>query len=567
MYVSGENYSLPLFARVDVGAVAVAPVGTVTSGLTTAEVQALIELHAGAANVHHTPPAPPAPGLTTTEVQALIDSAISGIPTPETPTATVQLYELSVNTRSGDGLATSDVETYLSATGDFLFFADTSVLGMQEVGGFARLRDIKISIPTGGTLTSVYNVNVEQGSDQDVTSDFDLVTGTSTDYIWDVPNSVSQRKFYILVRVDVGLAESVGGVGGGGLTESEVQALIDASGGGGTQYTLPAATASTRGGVKAVTNAIIDASTSTGIFGWAISHVKRIVTAIVPAWARDATTLIPANKLGNAPVSGVPTVLSSSADAAARGIEELVGPLRGELVIDVERFQGLSSRALQGFPRLSVTTPVSPVNYLMSTSMRRFGSSGVSFVHFKNPLATYGTDVNWVWRNRVRIILGTTEFPIPCVVLRYDYTSGLPDIGITQSASREWEYFLAESSSSSERFYFNLHLPAPYFRPDYAINPQQPTQTPPGFPVSSAFMVCRLPSYATGLDLTLFRVKYSFPPNTSFTSTPILPENRESHEIDPTHQRYQSAHIVTSAGQADRYKSTGLNIDSDGGDF
>ena len=52
------------------------------------------------------------------------------------------------------------------------------------------------------------------------------------------------------------------------------------------EYTLPAAAPGTRGGVQAVTNAIIDAGTSTGIFGWAISHVRRLVEAVVPAWAR-----------------------------------------------------------------------------------------------------------------------------------------------------------------------------------------------------------------------------------------------------------------------------------------
>ena len=43
-----------------------------------------------------------------------------------------------------------------------------------------------------------------------------------------------------------------------------------------------------RGGVQAVTNAIIDANTSTGIFGWGLSHVRRVVAAVVPAWAREA---------------------------------------------------------------------------------------------------------------------------------------------------------------------------------------------------------------------------------------------------------------------------------------
>ena len=66
---------------------------------------------------------------------------------------------------------------------------------------------------------------------------------------------------------------------------------------------LPAAAAGARGGVQAITNAIVDANTSTGIFGWAISHVRRLIHAIVPAWAREGdATAIPAAKLSNAPI-------------------------------------------------------------------------------------------------------------------------------------------------------------------------------------------------------------------------------------------------------------------------
>ena len=104
------------------------------------------------------------------------------------------------------------------------------------------------------------------------------------------------------------------------LTGDQIAALLDTAigtdwrtGGTGTPYTLPASTSSTRGGVLAVTNSIIDTGTSTGIFGWAISHVKRAINAIVPEWARDGNGLrIPAEKL--------PPVVSET-EAAAKGIE------------------------------------------------------------------------------------------------------------------------------------------------------------------------------------------------------------------------------------------------------
>ena len=71
-----------------------------------------------------------------------------------------------------------------------------------------------------------------------------------------------------------------------------------------TPYVLPAAAPATRGGVQAITNAIIDTGTSTGIFGWAISHVRRAVNAIVPTWAQIGNTdLVPDAKLRAASVT------------------------------------------------------------------------------------------------------------------------------------------------------------------------------------------------------------------------------------------------------------------------
>ena len=64
-------------------------------------------------------------------------------------------------------------------------------------------------------------------------------------------------------------------------------------------YVLPAAAAAKRGGVNAVTNSIIDANTSTGIFGWGLSHIRRIIGAVVPSWAR-------AGSGGTFPASVVP---------------------------------------------------------------------------------------------------------------------------------------------------------------------------------------------------------------------------------------------------------------------
>ena len=65
-------------------------------------------------------------------------------------------------------------------------------------------------------------------------------------------------------------------------------------------YTLPAAAPGTRGGVEAVTNDIIDTGTSTKIFGWAISHVKRIVNSI-------ALPLTGGTMTGKLTLDGAPT--------------------------------------------------------------------------------------------------------------------------------------------------------------------------------------------------------------------------------------------------------------------
>ena len=67
---------------------------------------------------------------------------------------------------------------------------------------------------------------------------------------------------------------------------AELIPLIQAKG---DPYVLPAAAPGVRGGVQAVTNAIMDTGTSTGIFGWGLSHVRRMIEAIVPSWARQAS--------------------------------------------------------------------------------------------------------------------------------------------------------------------------------------------------------------------------------------------------------------------------------------
>ena len=65
-------------------------------------------------------------------------------------------------------------------------------------------------------------------------------------------------------------------------------------------YVLPDASDTVKGGVLTVTDAIIDAGTSNSFFAWGISQVTRLINRLIPAWARDDTTPIPADKLTNA---------------------------------------------------------------------------------------------------------------------------------------------------------------------------------------------------------------------------------------------------------------------------
>ena len=68
----------------------------------------------------------------------------------------------------------------------------------------------------------------------------------------------------------------------------------------GGDYTLPQATTDTLGGVKGITTDIINAGTSTGIFGWTIANITRLVQAIVPEWARSGNTdRFPSSKMGS----------------------------------------------------------------------------------------------------------------------------------------------------------------------------------------------------------------------------------------------------------------------------
>lgn len=73
-----------------------------------------------------------------------------------------------------------------------------------------------------------------------------------------------------------------------------------AGGGGGSPYVLPAATTTTLGGVRGVTQAIVDAATSTAIFGWDIPNLLRLVRTQIVSWARQGdVSTIPAAKLGS----------------------------------------------------------------------------------------------------------------------------------------------------------------------------------------------------------------------------------------------------------------------------
>jgi len=75
-------------------------------------------------------------------------------------------------------------------------------------------------------------------------------------------------------------------------------------------YTLPAATAKVRGGVVGITNDIIDADTSTAWFAWGISHVKKVVNAIVDPVKTLAEAALPKSGgtlTGKLTLDGAPT--------------------------------------------------------------------------------------------------------------------------------------------------------------------------------------------------------------------------------------------------------------------
>ncbi len=70
-----------------------------------------------------------------------------------------------------------------------------------------------------------------------------------------------------------------------------------------SKYRAPVA--NERGGPFGVTNADVDGGgRATTFLAWTRKHIVRLVNRIVPLWARDAVTAIPADKLTNAPGSG-----------------------------------------------------------------------------------------------------------------------------------------------------------------------------------------------------------------------------------------------------------------------
>ena len=101
--------------------------------------------------------------------------------------------------------------------------------------------------------------------------------------------------------------------GGGGISiaqvDDRVEALVYTWAHVGDTTLIPSdklrlATSALRGAVFGITNAIVltrDGHTAATLYGWSRSHVKRLIERIVPAWARDASTLIPTGKLTLAP--------------------------------------------------------------------------------------------------------------------------------------------------------------------------------------------------------------------------------------------------------------------------
>ena len=120
------------------------------------------------------------------------------------------------------------------------------------------------------------------------------------------------------------------GGGGGGLTTAQVNDLIADWAETGNSAMIPAAkyrapTSTERGAPFAMTNTVVDNDAHTGgtLYAWARSHVKRLVERIVPAWARDVGTPIPADKLINAPSGGGETPTIGAASLVQREINDV----------------------------------------------------------------------------------------------------------------------------------------------------------------------------------------------------------------------------------------------------
>lgn len=97
---------------------------------------------------------------------------------------------------------------------------------------------------------------------------------------------------------------------GSGVSEARVNELIAAALANlppsSDPYVLPEADADTLGGVRAITDDLIDADTSTSVFAWAISHVKRLINAIVPAWARMTNPPVSPAEVARIPDPAIP---------------------------------------------------------------------------------------------------------------------------------------------------------------------------------------------------------------------------------------------------------------------
>ena len=222
-------------------------------------------------------------------------------------------------------------------------------------------------------------------------------------------------------------------------------------------YTLPAAAPGVRGGVQAITNAIIDTDTSTGIFGWAITHVRRAAGTLIEAWAKVG--------IGERiPIAKLPVIPNEAESRDATNVEPKTwNPLRVHSAISgaVEEYARVGTGSKLPFSRLQFPLIYSGIDFDPANPHPNFQNKPLNTLAFAEDEAEHlvklwrkngSADTAWTLELSISTTAGTVA-SVAARLLPPTNADGERGYQLRRLADADGvEFFQAASSAAVERF-------------------------------------------------------------------------------------------------------------------